>query len=89
MSDGSCRIGQHGQAVVIDGTQEHLSEEFQGTRYSIVAFLHSSTSELSQHDKSKLIKLGFRLPQGEAPPSRRSQEVNRCLIEYWCGEETS
>ena len=62
MSDNSCSADKSGTAVVIDGTKEHFSEPFRGSRYSIVAFLHTSTAELSDRDTRKLLELGFALP---------------------------
>ena len=62
MVDSKAFIRQVGQALVIDGTQWQYSEHFEGLRYSIVAFLHTSTRDLSWTDKGRLMDLGFSLP---------------------------
>jgi hypothetical protein len=92
MSDGSCRIKKHGEAVIIDGTLEHGSEPFEGSRYSIVAFLHTSTRDLKPADRKTLLELGFNLPLLSSslllsPPPTQST-TKRCLIEYCCGEDS-
>ena len=73
MSDGSHSIRKPGNALVIDGTKMHYSEEFTGMRFSVVAFLHNSTKEMSVRDRHKLIELGFVFPNKgpDASPSIR------------------
>ena len=46
MSDNSLIIDEVGTALAIDGTLKHESAPFTGERYSIVAFLHNSTTNL-------------------------------------------
>ena len=53
---------QCGRWLCFDGHKPHLSEHFQGERYSIVAFLHNSTETLSHGDRAQLHELGFNLP---------------------------
>ena len=52
----------HPVGIIIDGTEYHRSTQFVGTRYSIVAFMHTSYDELSLKQREKLTQLDFRLP---------------------------
>ena len=54
--------GKSGTVAIIDGRQLHHSEEYTGTRYSIVAFVHSSCDRLGEKDRAILKSLGFELP---------------------------
>jgi hypothetical protein len=48
-----------GRVLFIDGTRLHQSAEFEGERYSIVAFYHSSSDDLPLADRTHLEELGF------------------------------
>ena len=48
--------------VFIDGRETHLSEAFEGERFSIVAFVHDSARCLSVVQKRQLETLGFKPP---------------------------
>ena len=52
----------HPVGIIIDGTEYHRSTQFVGTRYSIVAFMHTSYDELSLKQREKLTQLDFGLP---------------------------
>ena len=54
--------GKSGIAAIIDGRELHQSEQFKGTRYSVVAFVHSSCDALTDRDRSRLLSLGFQIP---------------------------
>ena len=62
MSDNSSALtcDETGKILIMDGTKEHQSDPYEGERYSIVAFLHNSTQNLSQEDYDTLLDLGFR-----------------------------
>jgi hypothetical protein len=60
MADQSIIIDKPGLVTVIDGTKTHYSDPFFGKRVSVVAFQHSSASQLSKEDKIRLAKLGFK-----------------------------
>ena len=47
---------------MFDGTLPHRSFDFEGDRYSIVAFCHKSANSLSKKHRDSLEDLGFRLP---------------------------
>ena len=55
-------LRETGRVLVIDGHLEHFSEPFCGVRFSIVAFLHSSTSHVDESDRQYFRDLGFELP---------------------------
>ena len=55
-------------ACYIDGREQHFSERFEGERFSIVAFVHSSFDDTSHAQRKLLESLGFACPP-EAPSS--------------------
>ena len=58
---------QKGQWLCFDGTKPHYSTTFPGTRYSIVASQHSTTSSLPPAQLQALLDLGFQLPPASGP----------------------
>ena len=70
MCESEAFVKATGCPLIIDGTQLHFSEQFQGLRYSVIAFLHNSTQYLVDDDKQWLIDHGFELPMDcfERPP---------------------
>ena len=64
MSDQSHSLttDDRGTALIIDGSQLHYSEPFEGYRISVVAFLHKATMDLASSQLEYLRSLGFRLP---------------------------
>ena len=63
MNDNSLSRSKPGSVIAFDGTQEHLSEPFTGKRYSIIAFLHSTTQDLDVKSLKFLERSGFVLPE--------------------------
>ena len=57
--DSELRLDTTGVGLLIDGSRQHYSEEFSGNRFSVVAFLHNQTENLSMKDKYYLKYLGF------------------------------
>ena len=68
-----CVLDQPGKGMMIDGTKTHSSARFEGTRFSIVAFYHKNTSDLSEADRAYLGRLGFHLDASAAPVRRLVQ----------------
>jgi hypothetical protein len=62
MCHSEAGVKKTGCTMIIDGTQMHFSEQFQGLRYSVIAFLHNSTRFLADDDKQWLLDHGFELP---------------------------
>ena len=63
MTDGTCGLkgSQIGQLLTINGQELHESEAFEGTRYSVVAFLHGTSLGLPLSDQLELNSFGFRV----------------------------
>ena len=61
-ADPIYNFSKPGICHIIDGSVEHWSEPFVGSRYSIVAFLHNTTPQINEKDVKLLLDLGFRLP---------------------------
>ena len=72
--------GQAGTVAIIDGRVLHHSEKFQGTRYSIVAFVHNSWKRLPEADLSRLRSLGFQLPQRRDTPITTTPVQAPCIL---------
>ena len=62
MVDNPATIKSVGRALIIDGTKRHYSDQYEGTRYSIVAFQHVSTYKMGPDQLRKLVGTGFKLP---------------------------
>ena len=63
MQDDSIKVGssQIGSLHTFNGNQPHLSQPFEGTRYSIIAFYHTGTRQLDPEQWQQLSDLGFQL----------------------------
>ena len=62
MEDPTKELNKPATARIYDGTKLHWSEPFEGNRISIIAFLHSSTKDLDDHDLHTLKQWGFNIP---------------------------
>ena len=47
---------------LFDGQQDHCTEDYEGSRYAIVAYTHKSVASLSADDKTFLESCVFPLP---------------------------
>ena len=74
MKDGSISCSKPGSVVAFDGTKEHRSESFTGKRYSIIAFLHSTTQDIDVKSSSSWRDVDLSVPKGADRPPRRHQE---------------
>ena len=58
-------ISRPREGLIIDGSVTHESLPFEGTRYSIVAFLHKNANSFAEKRLTYLREIGFRLePSG-------------------------
>ena len=78
VADGSARLsaGASGAGVLFDGTKLHEVGECQGERFSVVAFYHSSTKDLSSASRRKLVEMGFQLAKDAKPTSQELEVLN-------------
>lgn len=55
------------------GICPHYTLPFQGTRYSLVYFIHGGVGQIDSNERLALVKLGFRPPPpGWLPPARKA-----------------
>ena len=66
---GGTPIDIHNRFVQFDGKVEHYNEMYDGERYSIIWFVHSSFRSV---DASKLIALGFNPPPTDRNPKNQN-----------------
>ena len=66
--------------LVFDGDKTHSSNAAQGTRHSIVAFMHGKIDSLDRYQKQTLINLGFNIgPHAYEPePWSSTRETTYC-----------
>ena len=84
--DRSLDLAEVGTAEAIDGTCKHESEPFVGERYSIVAFLHNSTSQLEQSTLHYLYESLFIL--GGPPDGCLLSVPRRFVVEICCSQHS-
>ena len=63
--------GKSPVGIYIDGREVHLSRAYEGTRFSVVAFVHSTAWDLDASQHAELVELGFRAPAGAASSARK------------------
>jgi len=96
MSDGGEVLSDRGVLLALDGTKMHESDRFEGSRYSVVAFMHKAVSALPSDARSYLQSLGFCLPPLLRPdpvamidlPQSVSDRFDRTLIELCCSSDS-
>ena len=57
--DCNCKI------VRFDGHNPHMTLSYEGTRVSVVAYIHQGASSISSADQAVLTSWGFALPESE------------------------
>ena len=60
-------VARPGQIAMFSGHRMHMSTDYVGKRYSIIAFHHKTFKHAPESAQQKLTSLGYRLP-GTAPP---------------------
>jgi hypothetical protein len=60
-------VARPGQIALFSGHRMHMSSDYDGKRYSIIAFHHKTFKHAPESVRQKLTSLGYRLP-GTAPP---------------------
>lgn len=78
-----------GNPLMMDGSLEHETEDYSGTRGSIVAFVHSAFSQMSALQRVELLQAGFPIPAsdgcditGAAYPCWRPQQLKPRTNDY-------
>ena len=97
MVDSPDRLERSGEGLMIDGSKPHYSEEFTGNRFSIVAFLHNQTTNLTIKDQSYLRYLGFQFGGHRGPPVSTGglyeaatvlPGATRRIVEFCCEQDS-
>ena len=77
---------------LIDGSQTHYSTSFKGERWSVVAFTHGNTLQMTAAERMELVNLGFIIPDcavealvgpSSFPANRRSDAHNFIDLQHF------